>query len=172
MNWKKLFYTPPSEMTPAKVKMQAVAFLALGVFYMLLFLYYCINSYYRDSGMLLKVNAYNVPQKLYKSVDFDFGHYVTGVEGTLYYKPSSIVDFFVLETIGGRSNVIDFLFILVCSILIYNSISTITERNPFSKGRVKTFLIIAFVTLGTGLVKSYFALFVARTFALQNKQYV
>jgi hypothetical protein len=139
MNWKKLFYTPPSEITVAKVKMQAVVFLGFGVFYMLLFLNSCIRGYYSDSGrILLKVNAYNVPQKLYKGVDFDFGYYLTGVEGTLYYKPSSIVDFFVLETIGG-SNVIDFLFILVCSILIYKSISKITERNPFSKGRVKTF---------------------------------
>ena len=54
----------------------------------------------------------------------------------------------------------------MCSILIYNSISKLTERNAFSKARVKTFLIVGFITLGTGLVKDSFSLFIARELLL------
>ncbi len=69
---------------------------------------------------MLKVYTPQIREQMYHSVQFSFGNFITGREGTLYYQASSFIDFIVLYKVGGM-DVIDYVFVLVITILVYSS---------------------------------------------------
>jgi hypothetical protein len=110
---------------------------------------------------MLKADALNTPQKLYKNVEFRFGHYVTGIEGTLYYKTNSFVDYLVLNNFGGN-NIIDLIALFIAALILYKSVSRLDDKKPFSERITKAFTWIIGIAIAIYIIDQYFFLFVAR----------
>jgi hypothetical protein len=161
MNWKKLIYPQPENFTAERVRSQAKIYLFLMSSLLVLFLLSSINSYYYgDKVLRLKVSAFNTPQNLYKYVEFSFGNYTTGIEGTLSYKATSFIDFLVLQNIGG-STIIDFVFLFVIGLILYKSVSKIDETNPFSEKISKSFTLILVLGFALYVLEDLYFLAVA-----------
>jgi len=110
-----------TKITAKKVKEQVTLLLFLGVALVALYMVFCVWEYYwGDKIIMLKVYTPQIREQMYHNVQFSFGNFITGREGTLYYKASSFIDFIVLYKVGGM-DVIDYVFVLVITILVYSS---------------------------------------------------
>ncbi len=102
MNWDTLLNPMLKKINAKKVKEQVTGFLWLGMVLLALFLIFCIwEYYYGDKIIMLTVYTRQLHEKVYHNIQFNFGNFVTGTEGTLYYKASSFIDFIVLYKVGG-----------------------------------------------------------------------
>src|SRR6266542_1963918 len=148
-----------TKITAKKVKEQVTLLLFLGVALVALYMVFCVWEYYwGDKIIMLKVYTPQIREQMYHNVQFSFGNFITGREGTLYYKASSFIDFIVLYKVGGM-DVIDYVFVLVITILVYNSFKSVSENKSFSEKMVRTLLLIGLLTVFICLFKMFYSMF-------------
>jgi len=168
MNLSKLLDFNREKIPAWKVKGLAQLTLGFSIVLFVYFLLVCFQGYYwGDKTLLLKVNVHFLHPNLYNSLSFNFGDFVTGTEGTLYYKATSLPDYFILQNIGGL-NIVDYIFFLLIGFLIYKSFYKIQDGKPFSKKRSNTYTYLAIAIIFMSLIKNLFYLFVSMPFLLNR----
>jgi hypothetical protein len=155
-------------LTTKKVKEQGTGFLFLGFILLGMFLLICIGNYYwSDKVIRIPVRSLADSKVSEKAVEFDFGHFSTGSEGTLAYNASSLLDFVLLQKVGYL-NLVDFIYLCIIGILIHNSTSKIKPSKAFSQRRTNIFRYISYLTMSMYVIKKIFNDVIVRSYLLNK----
>jgi hypothetical protein len=165
MNWKQLTNRPGTD----KAKRMAIRLLIAGIVMMAVFLVSGIYNYFGDTKTIIidVIHTGETPGNMYKSMQFSFGDYVTGIYGKLSYRPASLFTFFMLYNIGGLY-LIDFLYFTIISILLFNTINKPGFTATSFLASNKILLTISFITIGMFIFKGLFFLLVANRLLLNS----
>ena len=109
-------------MTKYEKTLRTIPIVSFGL---LIFLFgmFIIRSY-KDVNRTIEINveARSLPVKTYQRVELDVNSFVTSREGTLYWKPDSFKEAFVLRHIADTKlsfNLIDILYLLVINCILF-----------------------------------------------------
>ena len=167
MNIKKFFSPDPGAINLNTLKSQSWIILILVIFSFSLFISACLKQYY-FGNKTVSIEVYNKSNiKTYKDFTVDNSTYVTGIEGTLYYKTASFAEMLLFRKIGGQS-IVDYFFFVVIGLILFFSIRKITDKKTFSEKIIKTFVSIGLLLLIFPRFNSYFESLAVEKLLLQK----
>lgn len=147
-------------MTKYEKTLRTIPIVSFGL---LIFLFgmFIIRSY-KDVNRTIEINveARSLPVKTYQRVELDVNSFVTSREGTLYWKPDSFKEAFVLRHIADTKlsfNLIDILYLLVINCILFWMFHNVKQEDLFKKNFLVGIQIIAplIVLYGAlGMIKS------------------
>ena len=127
-------------------------YILLGIFF--LFQCYCLISWAQDDinngwGIAMDVRPLARGLGSYKDDKFaDGNNFISGTDGTLYWKPRTLTESILLNTFSQRSSPVDLfelIAFLLLALLFMAVISSGAKATYFSKNLTRKFILVVFV---------------------------
>ncbi len=128
-----------------------------------------LASYSRmDNVMVLDLAANRLPKRTYKHVKLGENTFVTGVEGTVYWKPKSFKEAFILRSIvksryTSTIGLLDIIYLLIINGVLYWMLFDIKKDNFLSPKVIKGVRIITYF-IGAYMLMPYLKYYVSNYF--------